>query len=56
MRWIRDSAPTSARRSSKKRWRDAVNGIHPLEQKAHIEKGKIAEYRATIEVTFVLED
>jgi len=29
-----------------------VNGIHLLEQKAHIEKGKIA----TIEVTFILED
>ncbi|MBI1893249.1 MAG: dodecin domain-containing protein [Candidatus Rokubacteria bacterium] len=56
--------------ASKKSWHDAVNeavkranktlrnltGIHLLEQKAHIEKGKIAEYRATIEVTFILED
>ncbi|MGH7276155.1 MAG: dodecin family protein [Candidatus Rokuibacteriota bacterium] len=32
-----------------------VTGIHLLEQKAHVEKGKITEYRATIEVTFVLE-
>lgn len=55
--------------SSPRSWQDAVNsalkranktlrgvtGIHMLEQKAHVEKGKITEYRATIEVTFVLE-
>ena len=55
--------------SSKKSWQDAVNevvkranktlrnitGIHLIEQKAHVEKGKITEYRATVEVTFVLE-
>ena len=33
-----------------------VTGIHLLEQKAHVEKGKIREYRATIEVTFILDD
>jgi len=32
-----------------------VTGIHLVEQKAHVEKGKITEYRATIEVTFILE-
>jgi len=32
-----------------------VTGIHVLEQKAHVEKGKITEYRTTIEVTFVLD-
>lgn len=56
--------------SSPKGWQEAVQeavqranktlrnltGIHVLEQKAHIEKGKITEYRATIEVTFILED
>ena len=55
--------------SSPKSWQDAVQGavkanqtlrnltgIHVQEQKAHIEKGKITEYRATIEVTFILED
>jgi len=56
--------------SSPRSWQDAVNaalkranktlrnltGLHVLEQKAHIEKGKITEYRATIEVTFILED
>jgi dodecin len=55
--------------SSSKSWQDAadealkrahktlrgVTGIHLLEQKAHVEKGKITEYRATVEVTFVLE-
>ena len=55
--------------SSPKSWQDAVNaalnragktlrgvtGINVLEHKAHVEKGKITEYRATMEVTFVLE-
>lgn len=55
--------------SSPKSWQDAVTeaveranmtlrnltGIHLLDQKARIEKGKITEYRATIEVTFILE-
>ncbi|MBI4561811.1 MAG: dodecin domain-containing protein [Candidatus Rokubacteria bacterium] len=56
--------------SSPKSWQDAVDealkranktlrnvtGLHVLEQKAHIEKGKITEYRATVEVAFILED
>jgi dodecin len=33
-----------------------LTGLHVLEQKAKIEKGKITEYRVTMEVTFVLED
>lgn len=55
--------------SSSKSWQDAadaavkranktlrgVTGIHVLEQKAHVEKGKITEYRATVEVAFVLD-
>lgn len=55
--------------SSPRSWHEAVNealkranktlrnltGIHVLEQKARVEKGKITEYRATIEVTFILE-
>ncbi|HLC41013.1 MAG TPA: dodecin family protein [Methylomirabilota bacterium] len=55
--------------SSRKSWHDAVNeavkranktvrnitGIHLIEQKAHVEKGKITEYRSTVEVTFILE-
>lgn len=32
-----------------------VTGIHLIEQKAHVEKGKITEYRATVEVTFILD-
>jgi dodecin len=55
--------------SSPKGWQDAVDsalkragktlrgvtGIHVVEQKAAVENGKIKEYRATIEVTFILE-
>lgn len=55
--------------SSTKSWQDAVDealkrakktlrnvtGIHLIEQKAAVQNGKITEYRATIEVTFVLE-
>ena len=33
-----------------------LTGLHVLEQKARVEKGKITEYRATVEVTFILED
>jgi len=56
--------------ASPKSWQDAVEqglkranktlrgitGLHVVEQKAHIEKGKITEYRVTMELTFVLED
>jgi flavin-binding protein dodecin len=55
--------------SSPKGWKEAVDealkrasrtlrgvtGIHVLEQKAQVQNGKIKEYRATIEVTFILE-
>lgn len=56
--------------ASPKSWHDAVQeglkranktlrgltGLHVLEQKAHIEKGRITEYRVTLEITFILED
>ena len=56
--------------ASSKSWQDAVNeglkranktlrgitGLEVISQKAHIEKGKITEYRVTMEVTFILED
>lgn len=56
--------------SSPKSWQDAVDqalkranrtlrgltGLEVLSHKAHIEKGKITEYRVTIEITFILED
>jgi flavin-binding protein dodecin len=56
--------------SSSKSWQDAVQqglkravktlrgitGLHVIEEKAHIEKGKITEYRVTMELTFILED
>jgi dodecin len=33
-----------------------ITGLHVVEQKAKVEKGRIAEYRVTMELTFVLED
>jgi flavin-binding protein dodecin len=56
--------------ASSKSWQDAVDqglkraaktvrgitGLHVLEQKAHVDKGKITEYRVTMELTFILED
>ncbi len=32
-----------------------ITGLHVVEQKASVNNGKIAEYRVTMEVTFVLE-
>jgi dodecin len=56
--------------ASPKNWQDAVDqglkraaktvrgitGLHVIEQKAHVENGKITEYRVTMELTFILED
>jgi dodecin len=33
-----------------------ITGLHVIEQKASVTGGKIAEYRVTMEVTFILED
>ncbi len=32
-----------------------ITGLHVVEQKASVTDGKIAEYRVTMEVTFILE-
>jgi dodecin len=32
-----------------------ITGLEVLEQKAKVANGKIAEYRATIEITFILD-
>lgn len=32
-----------------------ITGLEVLDQKAKVDKGKIIEYRATIEITFVLD-
>lgn len=32
-----------------------ITGLHVVEQKASVNGGKIAEYRVTLEVTFLLE-
>jgi dodecin len=33
-----------------------ITGVHVVEQKAKVNKGKIEEFRVTMEVTFLLED
>ncbi|MBV9252509.1 MAG: dodecin domain-containing protein [Acetobacteraceae bacterium] len=33
-----------------------ITGLHIVEQKASVNNGRIAEYRVTLEVTFILED
>ena len=33
-----------------------ITGLEVIEQKAKIEKGKITEYRVTLEITFILEE
>jgi flavin-binding protein dodecin len=33
-----------------------ITGLHVVEQKASVSGGKIAEYRVTMEITFILED
>ncbi|MFQ5915504.1 MAG: dodecin family protein [Nitrospinota bacterium] len=33
-----------------------IAGLEVLSQKAKVEKGKIAEYRVTMEITFLLEE
>jgi dodecin len=32
-----------------------ISGLHVIEMKASVSNGKIAEYRVTMEVTFILE-
>jgi dodecin len=32
-----------------------ITGLHVIEQKASVKDGKIAEYRVTMEATFILE-
>lgn len=32
-----------------------ITGLEIVEQKAKVEKGKVAEYRVTMELTFILE-
>ena len=33
-----------------------ITGLHVVEHKAKVDKGKIAEFRVTMDVTFLLED
>jgi flavin-binding protein dodecin len=32
-----------------------ITGLHVIEQKASVSNGKVAEYRVTMELTFILE-
>jgi flavin-binding protein dodecin len=33
-----------------------ITGLHVVEQKASVKAGKVAEYRVTMELTFILEN
>ncbi|MHC4664191.1 MAG: dodecin family protein [Planctomycetota bacterium] len=33
-----------------------ITGLHVIEQKCKVENGQIAEYRITMEITFILEE
>lgn len=33
-----------------------ITGLHVVEQKASVKNGKIAEYRVTMELTFILDE
>lgn len=33
-----------------------ITGLELVSMKAHVEKGKITEYRVTMEITFILEE
>lgn len=33
-----------------------ISGLEVVSQKAKVERGKIVEYRSTVEITFILED
>ena len=49
-----DAVKEGLRRASKTL--RGITGLHVIEQKASVRDGKIAEYRVTMEVTFILED
>ena len=49
-----DAVRTGLERASKTL--HGITGLHVLEHKAKVEQGRIAEYRVTMEVTFVLEE
>ncbi len=49
-----DAVQTGLKRASKTV--RGITGLHVVEQKAAVKNGKIAEYRVTMELTFVLEE
>jgi flavin-binding protein dodecin len=50
---FQDAVDTAVKRAAKTL--RGITGIEVLSQKAKIAKGKIEEYRVTLEVTFILE-
>jgi flavin-binding protein dodecin len=46
---------TSRRLERTNRTLRGITGLHILEMKASVANGKVAEYRVTMEVTFILE-
>lgn len=49
-----DAVTTGLERAS--RTVRGITGLHVVEQKAKVDKGHVAEYRVTMDLTFVLED
>jgi dodecin len=49
-----DAVKTGLERAS--RTVRGITGLHVVEQKAKVDKGQVAEYRVTMDLTFVLED
>ncbi len=50
---FQDAVETALKRAAKTL--RGITGLEVLSQKAKVEKGKIAEYRVTLEVTFILD-
>ena len=50
-----DAAVREGLQRATKTLRD-ITGLHIVEQKASVSGGRIAEYRVTMEVTFILEN
>jgi flavin-binding protein dodecin len=50
---FQDAVDTAVKRAAKTL--RGITGVEVIKQKAKISKGKIEEYRVTLEVTFILE-
>jgi flavin-binding protein dodecin len=50
---FQDAVETALKRAAKTL--RGITGLEVISQKAKVEKGKISEYRVTLEVTFILD-